>query len=313
VARTPWFGQQHPAINLNHLARRGEEVLERIARAGVTVPPGNRIARAISRLDTLNEELRAGRFPAETDFATQRLILEHQSTLLDALLVVFALDERKVGPRAIKEVHLSALLEGADLPLSEGHDRSRDFQFEAVVGASLALAGLQVQFGEPDFHVAFYDSEIGVAVKRISSAKPTKVYDRLREANQQLRANALQGIAVVNLDAWPSDLEPAESADSFGARFEEDCYEAYRQLMKLSERPNLIGVIISRTNCGWDFGASPPQPWRQSGWQIILFADDEREKSRLISFFDPAFSRLQASRGEIARLLARSDAASPST
>lgn len=303
MSQSEWIGHSEPRVNTNQLARRGEEALARIERAGVAVPPDNRMIRAIRFIDQWNDEYRAGRDVRPDDIQRQRLFLESHKVLMDALVVVFAHDERTSGRAAISAEHLRSFVEGSDLPQEGRADGPRDYQFEAYVGASLVLSGLSVERGEPDFTLQYYDQTIGVAAKRLTSTKPQKLYDRLREAHTQIRESTGSGFVAVNLDSWGEAPLLSDSPEQFGIHFRKELKEAYEQLGKLAERSALLGAVIFRSWQAFDFSGERPTFGIQTGQQVIAFAETDDEQRRVREFFGPALDRLKASRARIGALL----------
>jgi hypothetical protein len=301
--QSEWIGHSEPRVTTNHLARRGEELLVRIKRRGVNIPPDNRLSRAIRFIDKWNEDYRAGNDVRPDDFQTQRLFLESHKVLMDALFVVFARDERVAGEAAIRDEHLRSFLEGSDSPVTGKADSPRDFQFEGYVGASLVMSGLKVTRSEPDFTVQFDGDTIGVAAKRLTSTKPKKLFDRLRDAHTQIRQSAGSGFVAVNLDSWGDSQLSGDSPAQFGLRFAQDLQEAYKQLGRLSERPALLGAIIFRSSSAFDFSGDRPRFGVQSGTQIVAFTENDKEQRRVFEFFGPALAQLRAGHAEIGQLL----------
>lgn len=127
MTQQPWRDFQLPRLNTHRLARRGEEVLARIAKAGVTIPSDNRVARAIRAMDDLNVRIRAGQDVLPDDIAHQSLLIEGHPLLFEALVIVFARWERQTGSTTITNQHISALLDGGDLPHPE-FDHARNLQ-----------------------------------------------------------------------------------------------------------------------------------------------------------------------------------------
>lgn len=303
MSGSPWIGHSEPRVNTHYLARRGEELIDRIERHGVAVPPDNRLTRAIRTIDQWNENYRAGKDVCAEDLQEQRLFLEAHKVLMEALVVVFARDERPAGMTAIDAMHLRSLLEGPELSQDGKPDSARDLQFEAYVGASLVLAGLSVTKGEPDYILLYHGQSIGVAAKRLTSRKPEKLYDRLREAHSQIRDSTGVGFVAVNLDSWGEGPLQGNSPEEFGAGFRTELREAYKQIGKLADRPALLGAIIFRSWHGFDFDGNRPSFRVQTAQQVIAFAEHEDEERRVREFFDPALLRLKASHATIGALL----------
>ena len=303
MTKQPWNDFQLPRLCTHKLAERGKEVLERIARAGVTVPVDNRVARAVRAMDVLNERIRAGQDVSPSEVEYQQTLVEAHRLLFEALVIVFARWERRAGPNTVTKEHLAALLNGGDLP-NPDFDHSRNLQFEAYVGATLALSGLSVRYAEPDFAFSFYDGELGVAAKRLTSRKPTKLFDRFREASKQLVDSGRRGYVAVNLDNWIEEPLHSEDPEEVGKQFETELREAYRALAKASSREAIRGAMIYANWNKWDFSGKRSRFALRSAEQTLALTDEENDEQQALEFFESEKARLRNSFHEISLLLA---------
>jgi hypothetical protein len=116
---------------------------------------------------------------------------------------------RAVGAASdqLKE-RLRWLVEGTDLPGASRKTTAHDVQFELVVGAMLVHAGFRdVRLEDPDWRIRIAETEIAVAVKRLSSVKA--MVKRVRKAISQIRRYNLPGLILLNLDQLVTRLPPA--------------------------------------------------------------------------------------------------------
>lgn len=301
---SPWINFRVDRISSYKLSIRGREILAMFAKRGIQIEPGNRLERAIRLTETANSDYEAGRFIESENTEPNRRLLEAFRTLWDALVVMHTVVDRPQASGALSNDLLAAFLSGADLPLEDANPYARNTQFEAYVGATLVLSGLSVTRAQPDFRMQFHGREVGVAVKRLTSTKPAKVYDRLREATHQLRDASLNGFAALNLDPWVTDLGDDPDPTAVGALFNQQLEDAHEQLDKASERPHLLGVIIIAHWSRFVFGAQRPElDWR-APTQIITFTETEFDVARMQEFFGPARARLENSLRDIERLIA---------
>lgn len=297
-----WQSISIPRIGARSLARRSDEVLERIARAGITVPSDNRISRAAKEILQLDDDAKVGIDVDPADVDRQKLLVEAHRTLFESFVVLFARSDRPNGAQAITKDHLRAFLDGRDLP-HPSSDRARDFQFEAYVGACLALSGLTVKAREPDIELRYHSEVVGVAVKRLTSSKPERVYDRVREASNQLRDSQGVGFVAVNLDNWLAGPLRGESAEQIGREFTVNLRAAYAQISKLASRPALRGTIIFANWSSWDFSESRSRFALQMGFQTLVLTDSDEDEADAEKFFLPAFARLTNSFAELGKLI----------
>lgn len=304
---SPWINFHVERVSSYKLSVRGREILAMLAKRGLQTNPGNRLERAVRITEAANADFEAGRYIRPEDTEGNRRLLEAYRTLWDALFVMHAVVDRPKASGALGNDVLSAFLFGADLPSEDANPHPRNTQFEAYVAASLILSGLTITRAEPDFRMLFHGEEVGVAVKRLTSIRPTKVYDRLREATNQIRDSALKGFAAVNLDPWLTDLGDDSDPEAVGVRFNQQLENAHQQLDKVSERPHLLGVILVAHWSRFIFrdGGPPELDWR-TPTQIITFTETEAEVILMQEFFGPARARLENSLRAIEKLVATS-------
>ncbi len=305
MTTSPWINFRVERVNSYKLSVRGREILAMLAKRGLQTNPGNRLERAVRIIEASNSDYEAGRFIRPEDTEGNRRLLEAFRTLWDALFVMHAVVDRPRASGALGNEVLSGFLFGADLPSEDANPLPRNTQFEAYVAATLILSGLTVTRAEPDFRMLFHGEDVGVAVKRLTSTKPSKVYDRLREATHQIRDSELQGFAAVNLDPWLSDLGDDSDPEAVGVLFNEQLKNAHQQLDKVSERPHLLGVILVAHWGRFVFrdGGPPGLDWR-TPTQIITFTETAADATRMQEFFGPARARLENSLRGIEKLVA---------
>lgn len=102
---------------------------------------------------------------------------------------------------------LREFLGGQPLPQDATACAARNLQFELEVGSRFKLAGLRVEWSEPDVVVHFAKRRIAVAAKRISSQ--TQLQKRVKEAARQIeRAQMLGFIAIEISTAANRDNHP---------------------------------------------------------------------------------------------------------
>jgi hypothetical protein len=201
-----------------HALASADETRGRLRTLGVALPPGNRLDRA--------ERIVASGIGGTREIAAHRTLLEHY-------FITTAV--RRAGPTLTK--NLAWLLSGADEPSADSSTTPRDMQFELFVASVLAHGGVRgIRLGEPDLRIQAGDQEIGVAVKRLTSAR--KMTTRVREAIRQIRRQDMTGLIVVNLDAY---------ADSRGSAAPDECSAKVlelRMLVRTLGAEDIVGGIV---------------------------------------------------------------------
>jgi len=82
-----------------------------------------------------------------------------------------------------------------------------DAQAELFSYAALHASGLaDVRFAEPDLLIPAGPSAVGVAVKRLTTGSVSSAIRRLRRARQQLKRQAVRGIAAMEIAVPPTTL-----------------------------------------------------------------------------------------------------------
>jgi len=285
------------------LAQRAGETLEYIRRRGIPAPPNNRLQRAIQLTKRVNAELTDGRKLSDYPDDELARMSECWRTMWEAFVVGHAISQRRASTKAITDDLLKAFLKGADLAADEPDPWPRNTQFEAATAAFLIQSGITVSRGEPDFRIQFYSESAGVAVKRLTSVKPTKVYDRLREGAQQLRDNGCRGFVSLSIDNWVSDLGTERDPMVVGRLFNHQVREAHTQLDRISERAVVLGVFLTVSWSRWDIRSDMPYLQWSVPQQVFCFANSAYSKLQYSACFDPARLRRENSLRELVALV----------
>lgn len=298
-----WSSVQLDGVKSLVLAQRAGEVLAYIKRRGIAIPPGNRLERAIALAERVNLELTDGRhFSNYTDDERARMA-ESWRTMWEAFVVGHAVSQRRASSKAITDDLLNAFLEGAELPAEDADSEPRNSQFEASTAAFLIHSGISVTRAEPDFRIEFYGQSAGVAVKRVTSVKASKVYDRMREGAHQLRDNGCRGFLALSIDNWVTDLGSDRDPASVGRLFNEQVREAHAKLDVISERSVVLGVFLTVSWSRWDFRGGMPYLQWSVPQQVFCFADSQFSEKQYSAYFDPARARQENSLRELVALV----------
>ena len=300
MPRIPWHNFRLERVSSGKLAAGGHDVLRTLGKMGLRVPAGNRLERAVQRMDRLNAAPETLHTMPESE-AEQ--LLEATRTVFEAIYVTWAVTERENAARALPIEKFTAFFEGADTPSQDANPHARNTQFELVAATNFLLGGADLRSEEPDFSVLFHGAYVGLAVKRLTSISPATLTSRLRKGVQQIEGTTGVGFIAVNLDNWITDLT-VDSLDQVGRRFEVQLTDAYKEIAKLAARKTtLLGIAILGNWLRWrtDNGSRRLE-WRNP-FQMFGFTDTEPDKKRFDEFFPPLRARWEVSMGEFGRLV----------
>jgi hypothetical protein len=298
-----WSSIQLDGVKSLVLAQRASETLAYMRRRGIAIPVSNRLQRAITLTERVNAELTGGAKFADYSDAQRAQMAESWRTMWEAFVVGHAISQRRASTRAITDELLTSFLQGADLPTGDADPWPRNTQFEAATAAFLIQSGIAVTRDEPDFRIEFYNERAGVAVKRLTSIKPTKVYDRLREGARQLCDNDCRGFISLSIDNWVTDLGADRDPAAVGRLFNEQVRDAHAQLDRVAERPAVLGVFLTVSWSRWELRDGMPYLQWSVPQQVHCFADSAFSEEQYARFFDPARTRQENSLRELVSLV----------
>ena len=141
---SPWSNETVGPLSPGMLASRGDEVLKFFAKAGVSLPAGNRLERAIATIRASNEPGRLQTY-SDRELAT---VAEALRTTWDAFLVTHAWKSRPRRNSPFPPSSLACFAEGADLPENDSVPKPRSTQFELFVTTQFVLGGADVRVDE---------------------------------------------------------------------------------------------------------------------------------------------------------------------
>jgi hypothetical protein len=143
-----------------------------------------------------------------------------------------------------------------------GSAKAKDFQFELLLGALLAIADIKVRPAPPDLRFLFAGEEWGIAAKRITSGE--QLAKRTQRAVEQLEEERIRGIIAVNVDAFVRGLAVTEGADGRWEEFDARVERLNRLYPALAEQDALAGIMAMGQVVEWLFDGSIPHleyPW----------------------------------------------------
>ena len=258
------------------------------AKAGVPMPPGSRLERAIARIRASNEPGKLDSY-SDLDLAT---LAEAFRTTWDAFLVTHAWKSRPRRNSPFPASRLACFAEGADLPEDDPVPKPRSTQFELFVTAQFVLGGADVHVGEPDLRFLYHGEYLGIAAKRITKRRRQTVAGGIRDARHQLRDNGVRGFIALNLDSWANDLFVTVESEEYGRHFNRALEEAHHEFAKTPEEDFVMGALIYNHSIGWERAASGELTLRWAeGSQYVRFSEDPKEEEKAVEFFEPLTAR----------------------
>jgi hypothetical protein len=287
---SPWLNLAIPRVNTNTLAERGREVLTHLKQRGIALPHGNRLQVAISTIDRLNANLIV---PTPEDPSACRATTEALRTLWEAFFIMHAALARDWHPNPFPNETLRYLLEGAPDASDDTNPLPRSKQFELYVAAWLATGRAEVRSGEPDLRLLYYGTYLGIAAKRLQTTGTVRLLKIMKEGGKQLAQQGMRGFVALNLDAYMDSLDSTAVGEDLGASFNASVAEAHRQMLRLNDRPAVIGVMLLGYRCDWLFGDGRPTLRWVYPFQVYAFSDLE-PVDRFREYFETHFRpRLQ--------------------
>lgn len=216
------------------------ELLERVDR----VPPGCRIRNYRQAV----ADYAAGR----VDPASREAQVVYRALAELSSLSVIARALAVGSPSQEVRRLLRSVISGQDLPDDETKTGPRDNQHHLYIAAVLRNSGMEVQFAEPDLLVRVDGRHVGIAAKRITSAK--QIDRRISDGQRQLRRAKKRGIV------W---IEFGDAIQKFSGVFTFDTTDVMRQHenamvdhaygvasavpAKAGNSTHLVGVLLSWT------------------------------------------------------------------
>jgi len=281
LRENPRYEGKYGTVNPSVAVALGEQIAKRLRALGVTLKPGNRLERA----QRVAAELASGQLVVTRENATaQEWASEALRTIWEFALVAGTVREGHAAK-------LEEMLTGAAVARQDTNTRGRDTQFEYLIAALFATGGVTIRGQEPDLRFLMGEQELGLAVKRVRS--PKKLRARVSAGVQQLQANGVDGLVVVNVEPFLEGLSTDGGAEAVGRRFHERVAPLRALFRRYQGRPRMIGVIGAGTvvECTFD----GPRYRFTVTWfqQFRWFTDDPREQEQIEVFFHGMRTRLE--------------------
>lgn len=286
IERGPWLARQQFGIGSTAWLTLADWTLQRYAKLGVTLEPGNRLehAREIIRASHGRELV-----PSPNDYAIAAKIAEAIRTVWDFHLIARTLPKRRTPDVAGK---LTLMFRGSDMPPNDEQtsDMPRDIQFEFGVAAMFAMGGVETLSAPPDLQFNYNERVWALEAKRVRSRK--QLAKRVGKAVEQLQEQELPGIIAVNVDGYLDELPLGGDPEEVGRRFEGRIAALQAMLPHLLDQPWLQGVLSLGTVFSWSFAGARPLFVSATFTHFRGFVADEAEGAESVAFFDTMRRRI---------------------
>jgi hypothetical protein len=249
----------------------GAWALDRLREAGIAVPSQNRLSAAV-------ELLREYNVPGRQLAANQASILlrlgDAQRTIAQqALIVRHLVHGRQItGELAGK---LATMLTGATAESSDRNPIGRNTEFELYIATLISLGGMAVRFDEPDVVFPYDGAEVGIAAKRLTSAK--QLGKRCREAADQIRRSRRRGFIALSADVLVRELTPREPTDEDRPVYKRLVAPLIKLEESLARKDYLLGTILIANSQHWSFSGVRPKYWTKELQRHWPFARSDHD------------------------------------
>lgn len=282
-----WQFRDHGRVGSTGLVRLADATLRAFQARGVPLPPGNRVQGAADLIRDSHEQRRP---VTRDDPKTAALVAEAIRDMWDFYLIARTLPRER---DADLDGKLKVMLRAASATPGDGSNTPRDLQFESLAAAVFAMADLPTRPAEPDLRFMLEGREWGVAVKRVRSAN--QLAKRTTHARKQIEAQGLQGLVVVNVDAFLGDVPVSGAAAEIGRKFDADVARLHRLLPDLASQRSLLGIVAMGRVVGWEFEEPKPRLFHPWILQTRAFGEEGDTEADVV---EALFRRLQHRAGE---------------
>ncbi len=211
-----------------------------------------RHARRLHRCDEILRQVHKGELRiARDDPKTLDLIARAVCDIREFYLISRTLPKRR-----------DAETDGKLRVVLRGSAKAKNFQFELLLGALFAVAGIPVRPDPPDLRFLFGEEEWGIAAKRVTSDE--QLAKRTTRAVGQLKEQRIRGIVAVNVDAFVRGLDVSEGMDGRWDEFDRRVARLHNLYPALAEQVSLVGIVAMGQVVEW--ALDRPTPHLQYPW-----------------------------------------------
>jgi len=285
-----WRYQNHGRLGSTALVILAKDTVHRLKARGATMLPDNRAARALEVIEQSHD----GRLPVTKDNPESlELIAAAIRDTWEFQLISRALPQQR-------DADLDGKLETM-LRVSKRSEKPRDFQFELLVGAMFAMAGIPARPAEPDLRFEIGGKEWGLAAKRVRSGG--QLGARMTRAREQLEEQHLRGVIAVNVDAFLEGVPATGDAAVIGAEFDRGVERLHRLLPSLANQQALLGILVIGAVASWEFDDDKPRISHPLIFQARAWGDHPSERAVTDELFMKLESGIEQRVGDIYRMI----------
>lgn len=250
---------------------------ERLQGLGVALPAGARFAKA----NALIRKANAGKVVlVENDECTLHQLTEAHWTIFEYYIIARAIrsPEHALSRELLKK--LEAMVSGAETEDEDRNPLARNTQFELYTAATLTMGGVQTQLAEPDLHVDYLGMTVGIAAKRVRSAK--QLLRRAKDAVEQIKSSGLPGIVALNVDVL---LKRAGVAPPWTDQFSERLTALKGVDNELSRHHEVLGSLVIARDAIWQFSRNVPEFHSSVKHRFWIYPRNSEQESRGTEFW----------------------------
>lgn len=245
-------------------------IRNRLSDFNVPQPAGNRLMKACTLLQDANQRKILLR---PDDEKTLYEVTEAQWTVLEHYVVAHALGakDRTLPPILLDK--LETMLSGADTEEDDKNPLARNTQFELYVGATLVMGGVQTWLYEPDLQIDYLGSKIGVAAKRVRSAR--QLIKRAKDAAIQIRKSGLPGIVAMNVDVL---LRKTGMGDLGTEQLDERLAALKMVDNLLSKYEEVLASLVFARDAVWQFSGEKPSIELAIWYRFVTYPRSQKQR-----------------------------------
>lgn len=257
---------------------------ERLQEFGVPQPTGNRLTKAEALIRDVNDRKI---ILAPADDHTLYIVTEALWTILEQYIVARGLGRPGRPLSGAQLAKLETMLSGADTEDEDRNPLARNTQFELYTGATLTMGDVPTRLAEPDLRVDYLGLQVGVAAKRVRSAK--QLINRAKEAVEQIKSSGVPGMVAFNVDVLLKE-------SGTGTPDKEQLDERLAGLKEvddlLSQHDAVLGSLAFARDAAWQFGDDRPMFDFSTTYRFVIYPRTKEQKERGEEFWRKARERI---------------------
>ena len=277
------LGTMSPSV----LHMQGTRAILMLREFGVPLPASNRLEIAVELLSRVHK---SGLIPSVSTPELNAKILAAMRAVHEAVTVLEARRSLSIQGHPFTQSRLQLLVEGPLETKPGTFDDAANRRFETVIASLMALGGIGVSAGEPDWRIRYFDEQLGVAVKRLNATTTMAAAKLIRKGAHQIRHQGMRGIVVLNVEHLINELPGNLSAAEYGECFNAKLVELHEYMDTMVRYPAVIAVLLTGIVGRWAFGAdgSLDLHWSHP-FQLVGFSDIEPAE-RFDQYFSQQFA-----------------------